>query len=322
MVGGFTSLDKAFMKKVDEICKLAGVDDSHGLHHALIVLCNTEKALDVSSGFTDRQKLLTRIAALLHDIDDHKYFNHSIVSTDSSVLTDTTDSITDMPSESSEEEIKEFPTLKNAKIVLSECGFIYELTSSEKHNILRMIDLVSTSKYGDIIPEDSADNLWMVYPRYADRLEAIGLIGLDRTFEYTVNKKSALFLESTGRASTIEELEKLASPDRMKAYIDSGGKSTSMMDHFYDKLLHLGKFPIKNDYFEKMCEERITPLKEFALLFAEKYPEGELQTTDKTTSKFVEFEKLLHEFIEERKISVNSVCEHQATEFNNLHFGK
>jgi len=298
------SLNKLFMKKVDDICKKAGVDDSHGLHHALIVLCNAEKALNVSRGFTEKQKILVRLASLLHDIDDHKYFGNS-----------SSEPISDMPSESSEDDITEFPALKNAKIVLRECGDIYELTPTDKRNILRMIDLVSASKYGDIIPEDCTDNLWMLYPRYADRLEAIGLIGLERTFEYTVHKKSPLFLGETARASTLEELHEIASPDRMAEYIRSGGKSKTMMDHFYDKLLHLGNFPVENEYFKRMCDERIEPLKDFALLFAKKYPDGELQTSDTDTRDFKDFEKLLREFINERKTSVNTDCEKQATEF-------
>lgn len=53
------------------------VDDSHGLQHGLVVLCNVLRVLDIipqNISITDRQKLLVKLVALLHDIDDHKYF--------------------------------------------------------------------------------------------------------------------------------------------------------------------------------------------------------------------------------------------------------
>ena len=37
--------------------------------------------------------------------------------------------------------------------------------------------LVSASKNGDNIPKAISNKLWMLIPRYSDRLEAIGIIG-------------------------------------------------------------------------------------------------------------------------------------------------
>ena len=82
----------------------------------------------------------------------------------------------------------------------------------------------------------------MLFPRYADRLEAIGLIGVERTLEYTLKKGQPLFLEETAKGKTVDELNEIATKERYDSYVS---KSVSMFDHFYDKLLHLGNFPIR-----------------------------------------------------------------------------
>ena len=89
-------------------------------------------------------------------------------------------------------------------------------------------------------------------------------------FEYTINKKRPIFTDTTCRAMNETDLfENIATIERYKKY---NGKSDSMMDHIYDKLLRLGSFPIRNSYFDQVCAERIKPIIEFTLLFAVKYP--------------------------------------------------
>ena len=55
-----------------------------------------------------------------------------------------------------------------------------------------MVSLVSSSKNGDRIPEDAINNEWLLYPRYADRLEAIGIIGIERCYQYALTSKNTL----------------------------------------------------------------------------------------------------------------------------------
>ena len=43
------------------------------------------------------------------------------------------------------------------------------------------------------------------------------------------------------------------------------------MDHFYDKLLRLGTYPISNRYFDSETRDRIKPLVDFCLEFSEKF---------------------------------------------------
>ena len=43
-----------------------------------------------------------------------------------------------------------------------------------------------------------------------------------------------------------------------------------MIDHYYDKLLRLSVFPIRNPFFDEMCEQKRQPLIDFLLKMADK----------------------------------------------------
>jgi len=238
MKGGFMALDNRYLLATEKICLDNSLDESHGMNHFLVVLCNASKALEHYDGpITEREKLLVKLAALLHDIDDHKYFpeNHNF---------------------------------ENARKMLTnpEIRGIDNLTDNDIATILLMIYLVSSSKHGDTIPIGMPD--WYFYPRYADRLEAIGVIGVKRTFEYTTHKGGSLYLPGeTLFAETEEQLWEIASEERYKSY---NGKSKSMMDHFYDKLLRIGNYPIKNAFFMEETSKKVAPLIEFSLLVGKK----------------------------------------------------
>jgi uncharacterized protein len=145
--------------------------------------------------------------------------------------------------------------------------------------------MVSSSKNGDAIPEDVVGKEWQLIPRYADRLEAIGLIGIERCYTYTMKKKLPLFLASTPKPKTEDELWSIASIERYNAY---DGNSASMIDHFYDKLLRLSVFPIRNRYFDEECSKRRKPLVDFILKFGR-----DEVLTDKSIKEFImEYNKI------------------------------
>ena len=123
-----------------------------------------------------------------------------------------------------------------------------------KRPIIEMIDLVSCSKNGDSEPPEP----WMAIPRDCDRLEAIGQIGIDRCREFTIHKKAPFHTETTPRAQTIEDVWKAATPERFDAYM-KGVNSISMIDHYYDKLLHIGrpeKLRSQNPYILRQAAKR------------------------------------------------------------------
>lgn len=101
--------------------------------------------------------------------------------------------------------------------------------------VLEMIALVSCSKNGN-----NAYNgpQWMLIPRYADRLEAMGFGGIQRAYVYTLYVNKPIHTDSTPKAYCAQDVMAHATAERFHGYLH-GVISDSMVDHFYDKLLHL-----------------------------------------------------------------------------------
>jgi hypothetical protein len=107
--------------------------------------------------------------------------------------------------------------------------------------VIQMIRLVSFSKNPEGSEPSNLSELYL-YPRYADRLEAVGLPGVVRAYEYNMTTKRPLTTASTPMPRNKEELE-LVIKGRDALYIKKGGHSDSFIDHFYDKLLHIDCHP-------------------------------------------------------------------------------
>lgn len=130
-----------------------------------------------------------------------------------------------------------------------------------------MIDIVSCSSNGNSNKHNYPE--WMLYPRIADRLEAIGNIGVLRALQYGEYRNRLMYDDNTERAYTLDELNEIASPERFERYL-AGKKSSTTIGHFYDKILHIGKssgFGVKNNYFNKVAEERHKQVQEWVLEF-------------------------------------------------------
>ena len=92
-----------------------------------------------------------RLAALLHDADDRKYFDqHST----------------------------------NANLIIEESVFEHTAKTQILSEALEMISYVSASSNGNQIPERAINNPELLWVRYSDRLEAIGTIGMVRCYQY------------------------------------------------------------------------------------------------------------------------------------------
>ena len=191
----------------------------HGVDHMLDVANHATKALEYENiPFCD--KIRVELAALYHDIDDPKIF-------------------------------KENKDYENARRLLKDIlsfgviePFYYEEGSIMTQDdycayfidkIIKIIDLVSCSKNGDKEPPFP----YMAIPRDCDRLEAIGEIGIIRCKAFIEDKKAPYHLDSTVRAYTEEQVKEAATSERFTAYMN-GSRSPSMIDHYYDKLLHIG----------------------------------------------------------------------------------
>ena len=231
-----------YIYKLNLILSTHNVCSSHGITHAIAVMNHAENALNhaentlnhaentlnqVTFNIDKKIKNCVKLAALLHDADDRKFFPNN-------------------------------QNYENLKQILD------DLPSDEVDLIIKMVSLVSSSKNGDRIPEDAINNEWLLYPRYADRLEAIGIIGIERCYQYALTSKNPLYISTTPYVTTEEELWNVASIERYNRYT---GFSDSMIDHYYDKLLRASIFPIRNKYFDKETKIRRKQLIDFILMF-------------------------------------------------------
>jgi len=165
---------------------------------------------------------------LLHDADDRKFF----------------------PTNSNYENLR--------KIIYDQPDQVINLT-------IRMVELVSSSANADSVPPDVIGKEWMLIPRFADRIEAIGLIGVERCYQYNKTKAQPLYLIETPKVNSEEEIWTIATEERYNSYV---GKSKSMMCHYYDKLLRLGMFQTVNSYLYKISRERNYVTIRFVLYFS------------------------------------------------------
>ena len=130
--------------------------------------------------------------------------------------------------------------------------------------VLDIINLVSCSKWGDRF--DYSKPLYYYITRYCDRLEAIGEIGVSRCISYN---KEVMVKESTLRANSLQSLIEIASPERYELYSTGKVLSGSVIEHCYDKLLHINLPSSFNDipFLKNEFESRHNYIVEFVLSY-------------------------------------------------------
>ena len=141
-----------------------------------------------------------------------------------------------------------------------------------------MIKWVGCTENGNSIPPEiqQTNEYHLLIPRWSDRLEAVGCIGVVRCYQYNREIGAPLWkdndLYDSPRPTSEEEIWKLATPERFEDYLKcerdkiEKRKSTtankrersSMISHYYDKLLHVARPPkqlVRNKYLEAIAEE-------------------------------------------------------------------
>ena len=220
-----SKIEKKLLDMVDEHMKPFD-DTGHGTDHCITV-SNHAKTAVAELNLPLQVKFAIIVAALLHDVDDHKLFS-------------TTDNF-------------------HAKRILKACNeqefLLIDL-------IIEMIDLVSCSSNGNSIVEPR----WKLIPRDADRIEALGVIGIVRCYDYTILKKRPITIADTPLPTTEEEINSLATQERMQAYIERK-ESLSMIDHYYDKLLHIDQLGSENPYLSGIAKSRRQIMVDFLIEF-------------------------------------------------------
>ena len=227
------------------------VDASHGILHARAVLAHADAALAAAARPLPAERALAvRLAALLHDADDKKYFGKASAA-----------------------------SLANARRILGAVGAAPAVVD----DVARMIHWVSCSANGNACPEPAAESPELLWPRWADRLEATGAIGVVRCHQYNAKAGSPIACEDTPRPADEAAALALATPERFAAYQASGGGSASMVDHYYDKLLQVARPPaelVRNRYLEEAARSRSAPLLSVCLAYSREGEQGVLRAIE------------------------------------------
>lgn len=169
----------------------------------------------------------------MHEADDHKLFNPST------------------PDE-------------NSRLILRE---VLPPSLDITEDVLEVVNLVGTVKQKNKgVP---AGEEWKLIVRDADRLEAVWEVGVARCYSFNRSlvgseKERPLFADQTPRCKTQEDVWKVATPERFQAYT---GDSLSMIDHYYDKLLHLDKAASGNPYIKEALKSRLQVMMKIVLDF-------------------------------------------------------
>lgn len=223
------------------------IKESHGIRHVLAVHNHSKHAIaSHSPALSSQQGMEIQIASLLHDVDDSKYFPHH---------------------HHHHHDNNHF--LKNAKEIMHQS----QVPPTSHDIILSMIQWVSCSKNGNSIPPSipETNQYHLLIPRWSDRLEAVGPIGVVRCYQYNQEKQLPLWSCHSPRAKTLDQVWEYATPDRSEQYQKSGGESsTDMISHYYDKLLHVALPPsdiVRNRYLEQMQQESAAELLEVCIRF-------------------------------------------------------
>ena len=250
------------------------IKESHGYQHAMNVYHHSVKALDSLRQQQQQQQqqqetvldevtvMEVQLASLLHDVDDTKYFPNNT-------------------------------NYENAKHILSQSNILLNTTDDSggggaggcsMDRILKMISWVSCSQHGNTVPEyvKTSGKYYMLIPRWSDRLEAVGIRGVIRCYQYNREHGHPLFSTiHSPRPQTVEEVWTYATPERFHAYTTSTitTGSTDMISHYYDKLLHIAQPPkhiVQNTYLESMAEHSCQPLLDICIRY------GQTGTVDET----------------------------------------
>jgi len=204
-------------------------DPAHSIGHVKEV---TQSVVEAARDQPAWRRLALVLAALLHEADDDKIFKKAGGSDN---------------------------TVQVLRETLPTCDRKQEMIDL----VVEIISLVSARANKN--KQTAEDERWKLIVRDADRLEAVGEVGIARCYAYNSKVGMPLFLESTARPKSEEDLwAAVATPERFAAY----DKSLSMVDHYYDKLLHVCVCSSGNAYLEERMKDKRQTMVDFVMHFA------------------------------------------------------
>lgn len=210
-------------------------DHAHNMDHVSLVAQHVKDALMSDENLREVQKAALYLAALLHGVDEEKH--------------------------------RATESKPNARGFLRAClpadwdgatGFI-EL-------VVELIDIACALKNQS--KAINAGDEWKLIVRDARRAESIGYVGMSRCYAHNLQANQRgdnipLFCPDTPRARTEDELWEIATQQRFVAF----SESVSMIDHYYDELLHFGSCASRNPHLEHLMQDRLKVMISFLLQF-------------------------------------------------------
>ena len=157
----------------------------HGILHARAVRPRRRGAAAAARPLPAERALAVRLAALLHDADDKKYFGKASAA-----------------------------SLANARRILGAVGAAPAVVD----DVARMIHWVSCSANGNACPEPAAESPELLWPRWADRLEAAGEVGVARCYLHNLAAGDPLCVPARRRGRGRRARLALATEERFAAY--------------------------------------------------------------------------------------------------------
>lgn len=233
-----------------QVSTILGASAGHGMDHIIAVIDNLNKMISSHGHLTQNQITIISLAALLHDVDDHKFFKGT-------------------------QNAKEILHDSNFKEFVVEVLFCVDCVgySSNQNTFPHQVPSVF-DKHGfhrDFFNETQNfhdDDLWILYPRFADRLEAIDL---NRALEFGRSRNRLDFNDFTPKIFFDSDFDKIDFSQLEREYILRGCKAhpnrNTSMDHVYEKCMNLFKMDTKNVWCEHEIIHRFLLLKKDIILF-------------------------------------------------------
>ncbi len=210
-------------------------DPSHDMFHVERVVSNAQKLM-TQYPFSETEQCLIILAAYLHDVKDFKYSKQE---------------------NAAEEAIANFFH-----------SFENSITQEQVNTIIQLVLRVSFSKEKKRLlaqePEEKLDTTFLqmsAVVQDADRLDAIGAIGISRCMAYSSFKQRPFYNKETIQNHKNESLQQitLLTPQR-------GPESDTALDHFYEKLFHLEQL-MKTPMGKQLAKQRTEYMHQFVNQF-------------------------------------------------------
>jgi uncharacterized protein len=196
---------------------LASNDTSHDFHHIERVVRNANHIAEQEGVVCPEQKEMICLAALLHDISDYKYGGSDY---------ECALAIRNFLS------IHQYPEEKIAKIIF-------------------IVNSMSYRKELDIKDRKEDDSLLAIV-QDADRLDAMGAIGIGRCFAFSGAKGRSMHNPTASVQQTLTQDQ----------YTNKSKEDNTSINHFYDKLFRL-KDLMKTETGKQMAEQRHEVMQQF-----------------------------------------------------------